>query len=129
MLITAYHKGFHTVLKVTPRKKDTPAQVEYQTAYDTNGKPIKGKGRVYSCAIDFCKPVTPTSVAELVTQHQSVIAALQAMSLPTVNLSKETTDSDMARRAKKRPKNYASLTGEEQWQIDKDLGILDWDGQ
>lgn len=28
----------------------------------------------------------------------------------------------------KRPKNYFQLTEERQWEIDKDLGILDWNG-
>jgi acyl-CoA synthetase (AMP-forming)/AMP-acid ligase II len=31
-------------------------------------------------------------------------------------------------RAKLRPPNYASLPQKEQWEIDKRLGILDWDG-
>lgn len=35
---------------------------------------------------------------------------------------------DAAERAKLRPANFADLTPDEQWQIDKDLGILDWDG-
>lgn len=29
----------------------------------------------------------------------------------------------------KRPKNYFKLSGEEQWAIDKNLGILDWGGK
>lgn len=33
-----------------------------------------------------------------------------------------------ADRAKLRPANFDQLSGEEQWEIDKDLGILDWDG-
>lgn len=32
-------------------------------------------------------------------------------------------------RAKKRPANYAELSAEEQWAIDKELGLLDWDGK
>jgi hypothetical protein len=31
-------------------------------------------------------------------------------------------------RAKLRPANYADLSAQEQWAIDKRLGILDWDG-
>jgi hypothetical protein len=31
-------------------------------------------------------------------------------------------------RAKLRPANYTSLRSEEQWEIDNELGILDWDG-
>jgi len=27
-----------------------------------------------------------------------------------------------------RPSNFYQLSGEEQWEIDKQLGILDWDG-
>jgi len=29
----------------------------------------------------------------------------------------------------RRPKNYGSLSPREQWEIDKKLGILDWDGK
>lgn len=29
----------------------------------------------------------------------------------------------------KRPKNYLMLSAEEQWAIDKSLGILDWKGE
>jgi hypothetical protein len=31
-------------------------------------------------------------------------------------------------RAKLRPMNYDDLSPEEQWKIDNDLGLLDWDG-
>jgi hypothetical protein len=31
-------------------------------------------------------------------------------------------------QALKRPRNYNKLTSSLQWQVDKDLGILDWDG-
>ena len=30
--------------------------------------------------------------------------------------------------ATRRPPNYYQLSGEEQWEIDKQLDILDWDG-
>lgn len=30
--------------------------------------------------------------------------------------------------ARERPSNYFNLSGEDQWAIDKRLGILDWDG-
>ena len=36
--------------------------------------------------------------------------------------------SDGAQRAKQRPTNYCELLPERQWEIDKSLGILDWDG-
>lgn len=32
-------------------------------------------------------------------------------------------------QAAKRPANYASLSAQHQWEVDKRLGILDWDGQ
>ena len=34
----------------------------------------------------------------------------------------------MAMVAARRPENFASLSEEERWAIDKHLGILDWDG-
>ena len=38
------------------------------------------------------------------------------------------TQQDMFEAAFKRPKNFFKLSFERQWEIDKDLGILDWDG-
>jgi hypothetical protein len=35
----------------------------------------------------------------------------------------------MRDRAKLRPANFEQLSGEDQWEIDKKLGILDWDGK
>jgi hypothetical protein len=131
-LITAYHKGFHRVLKITPEIKDhpgyahmppdkrtQPAQVEYQQVYTAEGKPIKGQVR--SCAIDFCKPVTLLTVGALIAKHEDIIVQLRKM-------IETPPESDMARRAKQRPANYSKLSGREQWEIDKGLGILDWEG-
>lgn len=36
--------------------------------------------------------------------------------------------SPMARQALHRPRNYATLSEAARWSIDKELGILDWDG-
>jgi hypothetical protein len=35
----------------------------------------------------------------------------------------------MWERERLRPPNFESLTSREQWEIDKRLGILDWDGR
>lgn len=37
-------------------------------------------------------------------------------------------DGSQAARARLRPANYPDLEPREQWEIDKQLGILDWDG-
>lgn len=37
-------------------------------------------------------------------------------------------DREMAEAAAPRPSNYADLSLREQWEIDKQLGILDWQG-
>ena len=37
-------------------------------------------------------------------------------------------DQEMYKKAFLRPKNFLNLTPEEQWKIDDNLGILDWDG-
>lgn len=39
------------------------------------------------------------------------------------------TERQMFEQSFKRPKNYFKLSPERQWEIDKDLGILDWMGQ
>lgn len=38
------------------------------------------------------------------------------------------TQREMAEAAKKRSPNYFDMSAEEQWEEDKRLGILDWDG-
>lgn len=36
--------------------------------------------------------------------------------------------SPSAQAACKRPQDYFALSGEDQWAVDRNLGILDWDG-
>ena len=43
--------------------------------------------------------------------------------------AKELDNKEMAKRAQERPTNYNKLSAREQWEIDKKLGILDWDGE
>ncbi len=38
------------------------------------------------------------------------------------------TEREMFERSFDRPRNYFALSPEEQWAIDKRLGILDWEG-
>lgn len=38
------------------------------------------------------------------------------------------TELEMFETSFQRPKNYFNLSPERQWEIDKDLGILDWIG-
>lgn len=38
------------------------------------------------------------------------------------------TEQEMIEASFKRPKNYFKLSAQEQWAIDKNLGILDWEG-
>jgi hypothetical protein len=37
--------------------------------------------------------------------------------------------SEDAKKAEQRPDDYDDLTPSEQWDIDAELGILDWDGK
>jgi len=39
-----------------------------------------------------------------------------------------TTEREMFETSFRRPSNYFKLSGEQQWAIDKELGILDWTG-
>ena len=41
---------------------------------------------------------------------------------------KSLTQEEMAEEAKKRPAGYDDLSPREQWEEDKRLGILDWEG-
>jgi len=38
------------------------------------------------------------------------------------------TEREMFEKTFERPRNYFKLRAERQWEIDKDLGILDWIG-
>ena len=38
------------------------------------------------------------------------------------------TQEEMAQAALQRPTNFSDLSAKEQWDIDKQLGILDWEG-
>lgn len=38
------------------------------------------------------------------------------------------TEREMFEKSFQRPKNYFKLSQEEQWNIDRQLGILDWEG-
>ncbi len=39
------------------------------------------------------------------------------------------TEREMFEKSFQRPKNYFKLSAQEQWAIDKNLGILDWEGE
>lgn len=39
------------------------------------------------------------------------------------------TQLEMYEKSFERPKNYFHLSSDKQWDIDKTLGILDWDGE
>lgn len=39
------------------------------------------------------------------------------------------TEREMFEKSFERPSNYFKLSPERQWEIDKDLGILDWIGE
>lgn len=39
------------------------------------------------------------------------------------------TEREMFEKSFSRPKNYFELSAQEQWEIDKSLGILDWEGE
>ena len=38
------------------------------------------------------------------------------------------SEKEMFEKSFQRPKNYFKLSSERQWDIDKNLGILDWEG-
>lgn len=48
--------------------------------------------------------------------------------ITAANNSKPKTQKEMAEAAKQRSPNHDDLSPQEQWDEDKRLGILDWDG-
>lgn len=68
-----------------------------------------------------------------VPTHAACLAAMAVLELPADHpqdgqFRAQTGLGPMAEAAYKRPPNFNSLTGGEQYEIDKALGILDWDG-
>jgi hypothetical protein len=57
------------------------------------------------------------------TEHQKFIARLEVEAKAAGRPL-----SEGAQQAKRRPIDYCELSPERQWEIDKQLGILDWDG-
>lgn len=58
------------------------------------------------------------------TKHDEFIEKLEAEAK-----AKNRPLSEGAQQAKKRPSNYCEMSAQEQWAVDKSLGILDWDGE
>lgn len=58
------------------------------------------------------------------TRHEKFIAHLEAK-------AKKAGEKlgPQAQAASRRPTNYCELSAQTQWDIDKGLGILDWDGE
>lgn len=90
MLITAYHKGIHRVLKVIPaidhtdhpswqmyppELRHTPTQIEYRQEFTLTGKPLKNQP-IRKCAISYCAPVTPAIIDTMIADHQNSITNL-----------------------------------------------------
>lgn len=62
--------------------------------------------------------------ADCDSAHASSILA----TYPKVMAKEQLTQEQMKEEAKKRSPNYEQLTPQQQWEEDKELGILDWDG-
>jgi hypothetical protein len=72
-LITAYHKGFHEVLR-TGISTDC---VEYRQKFTSKGKPYNGA--TYVCHADYVWPVTIESLDKEIAERQKEIKWLEAM--------------------------------------------------
>lgn len=83
-------------------------------------------GAVHDRFLDNCKPVDVSTIDKVIAAHRATINRLKALKAMFVNT--QAPLSECARAAARRPSNYGRLSGEQQWEIDKELGILDWDG-
>jgi hypothetical protein len=70
MLIKAYHSGIHEVTQLPGCAKC----VSYKQAYTNDGAPYKGK--VYTCHVDYCRPVDEEFVREEILKHALAISQL-----------------------------------------------------
>lgn len=63
------------------------------------------------------------------SQYNRTKIAIMQGNYHTNKPKKPKEESFGASQAKKRPDSYDKLTPQEQWDIDKELGILDWGGE
>ena len=77
---------------------------------------VAEKHTCFDCGEGF----RPTDVALILPFHSGRVWQFHHNTCMAVHLFNEAT------RATLRPENYAELTPEDQWRIDKQLGILDW---
>lgn len=78
--ITAYHKGFHKLIRIYESGRyngDPTILAEYKQVFNSEGKPFKGK--VYVCNVLFCHPVTRYMLKELQEEHQVIIDNFEKM--------------------------------------------------
>jgi len=61
-------------------------------------------------------------------EHPTMTAAWEYARSVLSELDSKKPLSKEAENAKKRPENYEQLSARDQWEVDKGLGILDWDG-
>ena len=75
------------------------------------------------------QPIVLRNEQEAMRAAPGLAAAALAAEITALGVSVAMRDSlAPATRATYRPANYAALTMKEQWEIDKRLGLLDWDG-
>lgn len=72
-LITAYHNGFHEVL----RSGIATDCVEYRQKFTSHGKPFSGK--TYVCHVDYTRPVTVESLDRQIAECRKEIDYLEKM--------------------------------------------------
>jgi hypothetical protein len=97
------------------------AQYEYYVVYEVEGFPdVQRAG--------------PYTEGDIVYQRNDIAGydRVKNVGIDTVLVQQGSnatlTQSEMFERSFQRPKDFFKLDPEEQWAIDKGLGILDWDG-
>ena len=85
--------------------------------------------RIVKEVIGIVKEVNALTDAELDLACILVLRTQEHTAMKKVRTGKPLRQEEMKVQAKLRPANFFSLDARKQWEIDKELGILDWDGK
>ena len=70
-LITAYHQGYHELVKIELRRSNTPL-FHYVMRFDSNGRPSKAK-RVRTCDAAYCRSALTNLEKEIEKREEEVL--------------------------------------------------------
>jgi hypothetical protein len=75
-LITAYHSGYHKLLRIEPRKANPPL-FYYKTVFRDDGTPVNSKAPK-SCDASYCRFAAP-EIKQKIAMLNNILYGLQTL--------------------------------------------------